>query len=635
TLENIMQDMTLCENSQSDNKHDSKIEKLPSIFLVSHSNENTSKDPSNELSENHDNQSISMTSSNIVGLTSQKNDETSKCSPTKDIVQIFSNEKEKSLVEIKSTIKSSGTTAMDYTASNEIKISEGLPDEIMSPAWSPVETTSTKLNSKTEKQHPAKRKQTRLDGISLGISTRPAKLAAKCAISSSMETLQPTNLQSTNEALRPINWRIPKLNHNTTPKIDQITTTLATNDLSVPFGKYDYDVPKEIELNVEKDVRSTESTYFSGFTNLIHLEEIAHIEELEYFNLKTVTLRVDGLYEDTLFVDFTSTFVDRYEFRVLICTLATTDFLATSRNQDRDFNPKHFSHLFIDEAACMQEPLSFIPIAGLCSTYQNIHCKIILSGDPKQLDTVIKAQIASNMGLKRSWMENLLQKPIYQHHNGEFNYNCIVQLTKNYRSHPHILHLANDLYYDNKLEPFAGKENCNMFIGTEILPNQDFPVIFHNVQGICKYINNSAFNLKEIDLVMYYIDKLADGVWNGEQIQQEDIGVISPYKQQFNAIKAQCESKGYSRILIGSAESFQGQEKSVIIISIARTSGKFEFVADPKRVNVMVTRAKCFLIIIGDLTYLDNDKDWNKILNYCKDNQCLIGMKHPRILPPY
>lgn len=54
-----------------------------------------------------------------------------------------------------------------------------------------------------------------------------------------------------------------------------------------------------------------------------------------------------------------------YQFRVVVSTLLTAGMLSRAREADSDFDSGHFSRLFIDEAGCVHEPVSMIPIAGL------------------------------------------------------------------------------------------------------------------------------------------------------------------------------------------------------------------------------------------------------------------------------
>lgn len=81
--------------------------------------------------------------------------------------------------------------------------------------------------------------------------------------------------------------------------------------------------------------------------------------------------------------------------------------------------------------------------------------RIVLSGDPKQLDAVTKSRNAINLGFKTSLMEYLMLNKKYYMRNPvtkRFNPKHIVILQKNYRSHPSILDVPNRLFYDGHLE---------------------------------------------------------------------------------------------------------------------------------------------------------------------------------------
>lgn len=107
----------------------------------------------------------------------------------------------------------------------------------------------------------------------------------------------------------------------------------------------------------------------------------------------------------------------------------------------------------------------------------------------------------------------------------------------------------------------------------------------------------------------------------------ENIGVIAPYKSQINLI---------SRLLVGDADArahftnvlghdraieipnievktvdgFEGREKDVIIFSTVRnnSSGHIGFLADRRRLNVGLTRAKRALFVVGNMSTLKKGK---------------------------
>lgn len=174
------------------------------------------------------------------------------------------------------------------------------------------------------------------------------------------------------------------------------------------------------------------------------------------------------------------------KFRVVVCTLCTAGTLTRA-----GISAKHFSYVFIDESASAFETMTMIPIAGNfqsvlfqnsfqltkfqyrikiqpgCVTTQNkVHANIILAGDPKQLDAVTKSEQAKELGFRTSLLEHLCEREVYKRDpkTKQFNEIYITQLVRNYRSHPSILKLPNELFYDNSLLPVASEgESLNLF----------------------------------------------------------------------------------------------------------------------------------------------------------------------------
>lgn len=92
---------------------------------------------------------------------------------------------------------------------------------------------------------------------------------------------------------------------------------------------------------------------------------------------------------------------------------------------------------------------------GLCSEYGVIQAKIVLSGDPLQLDAVTKSGNAKKLGFQTSLMEYLMENkkcyaihPITKKRDPKF----ITVLKRNYRSHPEILAIPNERFYKGSLE---------------------------------------------------------------------------------------------------------------------------------------------------------------------------------------
>jgi DNA replication ATP-dependent helicase Dna2 len=97
-------------------------------------------------------------------------------------------------------------------------------------------------------------------------------------------------------------------------------------------------------------------------------------------------------------------------------------------------------------------------------------------------------------------------------------------------------------------------------------------------------------------------------------ISPEDIGVISPYRAQGreirNLLRRLAPDRAVHRaIVVDTVERMQGQEREVILVSLATSSPMFaaelaDFFFQPQRLNVTVTRPRTKLIIVGSSTVL-------------------------------
>ena len=99
-----------------------------------------------------------------------------------------------------------------------------------------------------------------------------------------------------------------------------------------------------------------------------------------------------------------------------------------------------------------------------------------------------------------------------------------------------------------------------------------------------------------------------------EQSNSLSIGIISLYSAQNWSLNKRIQRPS---LQISTVDAFQGNEKDVIILSTVRSKG-IGFSADPRRLNVAITRAKSQLIIIGNAQLLSSNPLWNQLLNYIR-----------------
>lgn len=98
------------------------------------------------------------------------------------------------------------------------------------------------------------------------------------------------------------------------------------------------------------------------------------------------------------------------------------------------------------------------------------------------------------------------------------------------------------------------------------------------------------------------------------------MGVISPYQQQVRTLKEYFSRRFGSKIIesvdFNSVDGFQGQEKDIIIFSCVRASasGTVGFLADVRRMNVALTRARQSLFILGHADTLRRESIWGDLV---------------------
>ncbi|KAH7910666.1 P-loop containing nucleoside triphosphate hydrolase protein [Hygrophoropsis aurantiaca] len=299
------------------------------------------------------------------------------------------------------------------------------------------------------------------------------------------------------------------------------------------------------------------------------------------------------------------------QYRVIVCTCISAGVLWGIGV------PKgHFSHIIIDEAGQAQEPTAAIPILMMADSKTNV----ILAGDHQQLGPICNSPVAKELGLSKSYLSRMVERPIYDLQSGRGL--TVVKLLKNFRNHPAIIAFSNRMFYDNEL--ITSELHQDTLLESEIVPSH-FPVLFHSIVGEERQEANSPsyFNISDASVVKRYCDHLT----THDNVLPEEIGIITPYHTQQIKLKELLGSK----FTVGTVEEFQGQERRVIIISTVRSRSQARpldpnirhtlgFVADRHRMNVALTRARALLIVVGNPIVLGLDYYWREFLSYVHRN---------------
>lgn len=85
-------------------------------------------------------------------------------------------------------------------------------------------------------------------------------------------------------------------------------------------------------------------------------------------------------------------------------------------------------------------------------------------------------------------MERLMNSEPYRRNAITMAYcnRMLTQLLQNFRSHPDIINISNDLFYNGDLVPSAPIDKTHCFLGWGMLPVRNVPIIFDSMMGIAK-----------------------------------------------------------------------------------------------------------------------------------------------------
>ncbi|KAI8987866.1 hypothetical protein BDF20DRAFT_910411 [Mycotypha africana] len=275
-----------------------------------------------------------------------------------------------------------------------------------------------------------------------------------------------------------------------------------------------------------------------------------------------------------------------------------------------------FETVIVDEAAQSIEISSLIPLK-----FDTQRC--ILVGDPNQLPPTVMSPLAARFDYQQSLFLRL-----------EYTMAKEVNLLSiQYRMHPDISRFPSKMFYQSRLldGPDMAKMSSAVWHSQPEFPPYRFFNIMDGQEKIGR--GKSIYNVAEADAAVALVDKLCARMPTVKFASR--IGVITPYKQQVGQLKSRFQKRFGNNILdvidFNTVDGFQGQEKEIIIFSCVRAGqGKgIGFLADKRRMNVGLTRAKCSLFVLGHAHSLSNSDYWGDLVRDAEQRSLIEDCKYP------
>ncbi|XP_023278298.1 DNA-binding protein SMUBP-2 [Seriola lalandi dorsalis] len=253
---------------------------------------------------------------------------------------------------------------------------------------------------------------------------------------------------------------------------------------------------------------------------------------------------------------------------------------------------EHFDWVVIDECAQALESSCWIALLKAR--------KCILAGDYKQLPPTIKSRIAASKGLSLSLMERLIQM---------YGDSVVRMLTVQYRMNSAIMEWASKEMYQGRLTAHSSVERHLLkdLPGVTCVEETSTPLLLIDTAG-CGLSEmevtdeQSKGNQGEVDIVELHIKALTEA-----GIKAKDIAVIAPYNLQVDLLRQKLSTR-HPELEIKSVDGFQGREKEAVVLSLVRSNRKGDvgFLAEDRRINVAVTRARRHIAVVCDTQTVQN-----------------------------
>ena len=230
-------------------------------------------------------------------------------------------------------------------------------------------------------------------------------------------------------------------------------------------------------------------------------------------------------------------------------------------------------HALIDEASLM--PLSLATILGKTAP------SVCLFGDSRQMQPIFRSELEQNI-MSKSILdycaENIEGVTVDVLHTTYRMNNEITECVSKAFYEPYGIRLvSSEISSENRLEYHGNSESLQWI----------------NIETECEYFEE---NREEAECVSNIVKELLSIGLN-----HNDIAVVTPFRKQVSLIRSMTRNivAEDDMPLIDTVERLQGQDVDCVIISFVKTSASnVDFIFNPNRLNVMISRAKRKVFII-------------------------------------
>ncbi len=286
---------------------------------------------------------------------------------------------------------------------------------------------------------------------------------------------------------------------------------------------------------------------------------------------------------------------------------------------------RRFDCVVVDEATQAPDPLLFIALG---------RAKVaVLAGDPEQLGPVVigGSQIEAILGT--TVFERLVRPAAEPDGSESASDPPAVMLEQQHRMHEAIMTFPSRATYGGKLRasPAVAAHTLDG-LGIDTDAARSKPIWLVDTAG-----KDWVEERTDLDpggslssMSAFSIDPSTFNAGNAERVAAEarrllsrglppgDLAIIAAYSAQARRLRDLLRAERAAGVEVGTVDGFQGREKEAVIVDLVRSNetGDLGFLANTRRMNVALTRARRFLLVVADSATLGDHPYYVRFIEY-------------------
>lgn len=192
----------------------------------------------------------------------------------------------------------------------------------------------------------------------------------------------------------------------------------------------------------------------------------------------------------------------------------------------------------------------------------------------------------------------------------------VDMLDTQFRMHEDIARIVSDCFYDGAIATASGLRDVGAAHGLrspDFLADRAVAWLDTGAVQECRHEEKhraSWRNPGEASVVRALLAECGNALIGRRDVPEKRLALLSPYRAQNDLLSARLPAK--LRPLVHTTDSFQGREADIVVVSLVRTNdhpadegarNRIGHVADPKRANVMLSRPRKLLVLVGDFDH--------------------------------